>query len=151
MEMLIMDAHFDDINDSVSLTAVSGDTLTPLELDFTKCNIVNDNGAYSVYRYKLLCNNLPFNTDAVIITLDPNGKNYINYTAIIDKVYVFNDVYTTGDANGDGVLNILDFVYLKKTAAEAADKKIPACDFNHDGKLDGNDLINMRKKLLKTA
>ena len=106
---------------------------------------------YSVYRYKLLCNNLPFNTDAVIITLDPNGKNYTNYTAIIDKVYVFNDVYTTGDANGDGVLNILDFVYLKKTAAEAADKKIPACDFNHDGKLDGSDLINMRKKLLKTA
>ena len=151
MEMLIMDAHFDDINDSVSLTAVSGDTLTPLELDFTKCNIVNDNVANSVYRYKLLCNNLPFNTDAVIITLDPNGKNYTNYTAIIDKVYIFNDVYTTGDANGDGVLNILDFVYLKKTVAEAADKKIPACDFNHDGKLDGNDLINMRKKLLKTA
>lgn len=151
MEMLIMDAFFKDIKDSVSLTAVSGDTLTPLAFDFTKCNIVNDNGAYSVYRYKLLCNNLPFNTDAVIITLDPNGKNYTNYTAIIDKVYVFNDVYTTGDANGDGVLNILDFVYLKKTVAEAADKKIPACDFNHDGKLDGNDLINMRKKLLKTA
>ena len=151
MEMLIMDAHFDDINDSVSLTAVSGDTLTPLTVDFTKCNIVNDNVANSVYRYKLLCNNLPFNTDAVIITLDPNGKNYTNYTAIIDKVYVFNDVYTTGDANGDGVLNILDFVYLKKTVAEAADKKIPACDFNHDGKLDGSDLVNMRKKLLKTA
>lgn len=151
MEMLIMDAHFDDINDSVSLTAVSGDTLTPLTVDFTKCNIVNDNVANSVYRYKLLCNNLPLNTDAVIITLDPNGKNYINYTAIIDKVYIFNDVYTTGDANGDGVLNILDFVYLKKTVAEAADKKIPACDFNHDGKLDGSDLVNMRKKLLKTA
>ena len=151
MEMLIMDAFFKDIKDSVSLTAVSGDTLTPLAFDFTKCNIVNDNGAYSVYRYKLLCNNLPFNTDAVIITLDPNGKNYTNYTAIIDKVYVFSDVYTTGDANGDGVINILDFVYLKKTVAEAADKKIPACDFNHDGKLDGNDLINMRKKLLKTA
>ena len=151
MEMLIMDSFFKDIKDSVSLTAVSGDTLTPLAFDFTKCNIVNDNGAYSVYRYKLLCNNLPFNTDAVIITLDPNGKNYTNYTAIIDKVYIFNDVYTTGDANGDGVLNILDFVYLKKTVAEAADKKIPACDFNHDGKLDGSDLINMRKKLLKTA
>lgn len=151
MEMLIMDTFFKDIKDSVSLTAVSGDTLTPLAFDFTKCNIVNDNGERSVYRYKLICNNLPFNTDAVIITLDPNGKNYINYTAIIDKVYVFNDVYTTGDANGDGVLNILDFVYLKKTVAEAADKKIPACDFNHDGKLDGSDLINMRKKLLKTA
>lgn len=151
MEMLIMDSFFKDIKDSVSLTAVSGDTLTPLTVDFTKCNTVKDNGFYSVYRYKLLCNNLPFNTDAVIITLDPNGKNYTNYTAIIDKVYIFNDVYTTGDANGDGVLNILDFVYLKKTVAEAADKKIPACDFNHDGKLDGSDLVNMRKKLLKTA
>lgn len=150
MEMLIMDSFFKDIKDSVSLTAVSGDTLTPLAFDFTKCNIVNDNGAYSVYRYKLICNNLPFNTDAVIITIDPNGKN-TNYTAIIDKVYIFNDVYTTGDANGDGVLNILDFVYLKKTVAKADDKKIPACDFNHDGKLDGSDLINMRKKLLKTA
>lgn len=150
MEMLIMDTFFRDIKDSASLTAVSGDTLTPLAFDFTKCNIVKDNGAYSVYRYKLICNNLPFNTDAVIITIDPNGKN-TNYTAIIDKVYIFNDVYTTGDANGDGVLNILDFVYLKKTVAKADDKKIPACDFNHDGKLDGSDLINMRKKLLKTA
>lgn len=150
MEMLIMDTFFRDIKDSASLTAVSGDTLTPLAFDFTKCNIVKDNGAYSVYRYKLICNNLPFNTDAVIITIDPNGKN-TNYTAIIDKVYIFNDVYTTGDANGDGVLNILDFVYLKKTVAKADDKKIPACDFNHDGKLDGSDLVNMRKKLLKTA
>ena len=95
--------------------------------------------------------NILFDLGGVIITLDPNGKNYTNYTAIIDKVYVFNDVYTTGDANGDGVINILDFVYLKKTVAEVTDKKIPACDFNHDGKLDGNDLINMRKKLLKTA
>lgn len=150
VEMLIMDTFFRDIKDSASLTAVSGDTLIPLTVDFTKCNTIKDNGSHSVYRYKLFCDSLPINTDAVIITIDPNGKN-TNYTAIIDKVYLFTDVYATGDANGDGVLNILDFVYLKKTVAKAADKKIPACDFNHDGKLDGSDLINMRKKLLKTA
>lgn len=83
--------------------------------------------------------------------IDSNIYTMLNYykEQNVDAILVLGDVANSAkETQFAKFTTAWDSVF---TDAEAADKKIPACDFNHDGKLDGSDLINMRKKLLKTV
>lgn len=83
--------------------------------------------------------------------IDSNIYTMLNYykEQNVDAILVLGDVANSAkETQFAKFTTAWDSVF---TDAESADKKIPACDFNHDGKLDGSDLINMRKKLLKTA
>ena len=59
-------------------------------------------------------------------------------------------VSTCGDANGDGVTNILDLVRLKKYIASPSDTEIDvnAADLNGDSVIDATDLVCLRRLLL---
>ena len=83
--------------------------------------------------------------------IDSNIYTMLNYykEQNVDAILVLGDVANSAkETQFAKFTTAWDSVF---TDAESADKKIPACDFNHDGKLDGSDLINMRKKLLKTV
>lgn len=55
----------------------------------------------------------------------------------------------SGDGNGDGQLNIIDLVLIKKTIVGESDKlNLTDADMNGDGKITSNDLVLVRKLLL---
>ncbi len=55
--------------------------------------------------------------------------------------------YLSGDANGDGSVNVKDIVAMKKSAAGRKETTL-AMDFNEDGQVTAYDLIMIRKLLL---
>ena len=57
-----------------------------------------------------------------------------------------------GDANGDGKLNIMDLIRLRKYLAGApVELNAASCDLNGDGTVGSADLIRLRKKLTRAA
>lgn len=73
------------------------------------------------------------------------------YSLVIGSANVTQDiiVYLTGDVNGDGAVDILDLIRLKKiNAATATAEKGTSADINADGAENSADLVDLRKMLL---
>ena len=75
----------------------------------------------------------------------------------MDVKVVFEKIPLVGDANGDGIVDVLDAVFLKvNVAAETPFENEPLCDLADDvpaalgvDVLDNNDVTALRKKILK--
>lgn len=56
--------------------------------------------------------------------------------------------YLAGDANGDGKVDILDLINLKKKSADESVTASPATDFDGDSAISSDDLVAVKKILL---
>lgn len=56
--------------------------------------------------------------------------------------------YLAGDANGDGKVDILDLINLKKKSADENITLSPATDFDGDSAISSDDLVAVKKILL---
>jgi hypothetical protein len=74
----------------------------------------------------------------------------LEVTEVTLKVKLFGDGCTIRDPNHDGVINILDLIYLRKIMA-TNDTDMIICnycaDFNGDGEINILDVIALRKYL----
>ena len=84
------------------------------------------------------------------------GKFYSIKCNLLDSrgnAYDWNSeppVYTVepGDANGDGNIDLLDLVRIKKYLADPDNVRIDNADYTGDGTVDSLDLAGVRKYLL---
>ena len=60
----------------------------------------------------------------------------------------FKRLYTSGDANGDGSIDALDFIKAKNQAANKQEWTI-STDINEDDSIDSLDLVGIKRKVLK--
>lgn len=72
-------------------------------------------------------------------------------TAAADSDWEYDTSKMLGDANNDYEVNVIDLVRMKKYLADTASVGINAenADYNLDGKIDAQDLVYLRKDLLK--
>lgn len=72
-------------------------------------------------------------------------------TAAADSDWEYDTSKMPGDANNDYEVNVIDLVRMKKYSADTASVGINAenADYNLDGKIDAQDLVYLRKDLLK--
>lgn len=82
-----------------------------------------------------------------------DGVNYdqtkMNATFIIDSISTLTQEIADGDANRDGTVDILDLVRVKKYAAGIQTEICAAADLDGNLAINAEDLIQLRKILLK--
>ncbi len=58
--------------------------------------------------------------------------------------------FTRGDITGDNIIDIFDFILLRKAVTDGIDgeRENLACDFNADGKINISDLVSLNNYIL---
>ena len=127
---------------SITIT-FSNDTFVEEKYDFIYIYDANDNEIGKYDGDKLAGKSITINGDTVKIRLVSDRIN----TAYGFKVTDISAVYK-GDLNGDGEVNILDFIALHKAIAESEEHKGASADINGNGNIGADDLILLKKFLL---
>ena len=86
----------------------------------------------------------------LLIAIEGVTGVYRNYVLYLDP----DDPYLLGDVNQDGILDVLDYIILKKAllSSEEPDDVIKRYgDVNQDGNLDSIDYIRLKKDILNNA
>jgi len=99
-------------------------------------------------------------SDATVTVKDANNNDKSGVIGTGDKIIVSNGSesreYTAiiyGDANGDGVINIMDLLRVQKRLLKSVtltDAQAKAADNNKDGQITVVDLLRVQKHILKT-
>jgi len=120
-----------------------------------------DGGSYTVINPKTLADS--FDDYAVIVEGDQvsiiNSKDGYYATGTVVTVEHENgekDTYyivVTGDVNGDGVVNSIDYIYIKnhimKISAIANKTNVLAADYNNDSNINSVDYIGIKNYIMK--
>ncbi len=123
-------------------------TYTPTYIDYTVTFQYADGTVISSAKYHY--------GDAVVIPadpVDPDGNKFLGWdkevtTCTGNATYtaVFENLYTPGDINGDGKVDLKDLARLRKYLAGAdVEINMNSADVNGDGKVDLKDLARLRK------
>lgn len=98
--------------------------------------------AYTTAKVKTLVAELPAGKSTVRIKHIGSNDN-VNYRALY-----FSVEYNCGDLNGDGKVNAIDLVRLKKILAQTAESDGASADIDQSGRIDSVDSNLLRKFLL---